>query len=161
MLTRLQVENAKPKDKPVRLFDGRGLYLEISPTGGRYWTRTQHDGKGWLDRKVKRQSVLPLKVRNTEDRSGVGLGHVYVAWMTLSAVPSMNCGSGSDLAPVQIQARTVSIDGCAQERPNSDSCRYVDCIKTCPARAASHRRPSTGRCVVFAAVTDRHIGART
>src|SRR3546814_20632624 len=24
-------------DKPVRLFDGRGLYLEATPTGRRYW----------------------------------------------------------------------------------------------------------------------------
>jgi hypothetical protein len=37
MLTRLEVENARPKDKPYRLFDGRGMYLEISPSGGRYW----------------------------------------------------------------------------------------------------------------------------
>jgi hypothetical protein len=37
MLTRLQVENAKPQDKPVRLFDGRGLYLEVATNGSRYW----------------------------------------------------------------------------------------------------------------------------
>lgn len=37
MLTALQVEHTKPGSKPVRLYDGRGLYLEISPTGGRRW----------------------------------------------------------------------------------------------------------------------------
>jgi integrase len=37
MLTRVQVENAKAKEKAYRLFDGRGLYLEVSPSGGRYW----------------------------------------------------------------------------------------------------------------------------
>jgi hypothetical protein len=38
MLTRVQVENAKAKEKAYRLFDGRGLYLEVHPpvvaTGG-------------------------------------------------------------------------------------------------------------------------------
>lgn len=37
MLTALQVEHTKPGSKPVRLYDGRGLYLEIAPTGGRGW----------------------------------------------------------------------------------------------------------------------------
>jgi len=36
-LTRLQIENAKPQAKPYRLFDGKGLYLEIAPTGARLW----------------------------------------------------------------------------------------------------------------------------
>ncbi len=36
-LTQVAVKNAKPGAKPVRLFDGGGLYLEILPQGGRYW----------------------------------------------------------------------------------------------------------------------------
>lgn len=36
-LTDTAVRNAKPRDKPVRLFDGGGLYLEIAPTGGKLW----------------------------------------------------------------------------------------------------------------------------
>ncbi len=28
---------AKPKDKPYKLSDGEGLYLEVHPSGGRYW----------------------------------------------------------------------------------------------------------------------------
>jgi hypothetical protein len=35
VLTRLKIESVKPSPKRQRLFDGRGLYLEISPTGGR------------------------------------------------------------------------------------------------------------------------------
>lgn len=37
MLTRLKIESVKPSLKRQRLFDGRGLYLEISPAGGRWW----------------------------------------------------------------------------------------------------------------------------
>jgi len=37
MLTDTAVRNAKPSDKPIRKFDGGGLYLEIAPTGGKLW----------------------------------------------------------------------------------------------------------------------------
>lgn len=36
-LTDAAVRRAKPADKPVRLYDSGGLYLEIAPNGGRYW----------------------------------------------------------------------------------------------------------------------------
>jgi hypothetical protein len=31
------IRNAKPGVKPVRLFDGGGLYLEVAPSGGKWW----------------------------------------------------------------------------------------------------------------------------
>ena len=37
MLTDIQIKNAKPAEKPVRLSDGGGLYLEVSPAGGKLW----------------------------------------------------------------------------------------------------------------------------
>ena len=36
-LTARQVETAKPKEKSYKLFDGGGLYLEITAKGSRYW----------------------------------------------------------------------------------------------------------------------------
>ncbi len=36
-LTDTQVKNAKAKDKPYRLFDGGGLYLEVMPIGSKLW----------------------------------------------------------------------------------------------------------------------------
>ncbi len=36
-LTNAAIRNAKPSEKPVKLFDGGGLYLEVSPTGGKWW----------------------------------------------------------------------------------------------------------------------------
>lgn len=36
-LTDVSVRKAKPSDKTQRLFDGGGLYLEISPAGGKWW----------------------------------------------------------------------------------------------------------------------------
>lgn len=37
MLTDTAIRKAKPADKPRRMFDGGGLYLEVSPAGGKWW----------------------------------------------------------------------------------------------------------------------------
>lgn len=37
MLTAKEIQNAKPAPKLYRMFDARGLYLEVNPAGGRYW----------------------------------------------------------------------------------------------------------------------------
>ncbi len=45
-LTATAVKNAKPGEKSRRLFDERGLYLEISPKGGKWWRfKYRIDGK--------------------------------------------------------------------------------------------------------------------
>jgi integrase len=36
-LTDMQVRNAKPKEKPYKLFDGGGLFLNVAPSGSRTW----------------------------------------------------------------------------------------------------------------------------
>ncbi|MEQ8205574.1 MAG: integrase arm-type DNA-binding domain-containing protein [Woeseia sp.] len=36
-LTDTTISNAKPAAKPQRLFDGGGLYLEVAPSGGKWW----------------------------------------------------------------------------------------------------------------------------
>lgn len=36
-LSDLAIRGAKPSDKPVRMFDGGGLYLEVSPAGSKLW----------------------------------------------------------------------------------------------------------------------------
>ncbi|MBI5593926.1 MAG: DUF4102 domain-containing protein [Deltaproteobacteria bacterium] len=37
LLTGVKNKNAKPTDKPFKLFDGGGLYLLVAPTGGKLW----------------------------------------------------------------------------------------------------------------------------
>ncbi|MBK7135407.1 MAG: integrase arm-type DNA-binding domain-containing protein [Rhodocyclales bacterium] len=45
-LTDTAIRNAKPGKKPLKLFDDRGLYLEISPSGGKWWRlKYRFDGK--------------------------------------------------------------------------------------------------------------------
>jgi integrase len=45
-LTDTAVRNAKPGDKPVKMFDERGLFLIVTPAGGKWWRlRYKFDGK--------------------------------------------------------------------------------------------------------------------
>src|SRR5262249_3134840 len=36
-LTDIRVRSAKPREKSYKIADGGGLYLEVSPGGGKYW----------------------------------------------------------------------------------------------------------------------------
>lgn len=36
-VTAIQLRAAKPKERPYRITDGRGLYVEVVPTGAKYW----------------------------------------------------------------------------------------------------------------------------
>lgn len=45
-LTDTAIRNAKPSPKPVKLFDERGLFLIVTPSGGKWWRfRYKFDGK--------------------------------------------------------------------------------------------------------------------
>ncbi len=37
MLTDTKVKALKAKDKPYKVFDARGLYLQVRPNGSKYW----------------------------------------------------------------------------------------------------------------------------
>ncbi len=51
-LTDTAIRNTKPAEKSLRLFDERGLYLEVSPAGGKWWRL-----KYRFNRKEKRISL--------------------------------------------------------------------------------------------------------
>ena len=69
-LTDTAIRNAKPTQKPYKLFDERGLYLEVSPAGGKWW-RLKYRSNG----KEKRLSLgvypdVSLKdARNRRDQA--------------------------------------------------------------------------------------------
>jgi len=46
MLSDTQIRSTKPAAKALRLYDERGLYLEVTPSGGRWWRlKYRHDGR--------------------------------------------------------------------------------------------------------------------
>lgn len=51
-LTDIVIRNAKPIDKPIRMYDSGGLYLELAPAGGKWWRL-----KYRFDKKEKRLSL--------------------------------------------------------------------------------------------------------
>ncbi len=51
-LTDVRIKQAKPREKPYKLADERGLYLEIAPAGGKWWRF-----KYRFDKKEKRLSL--------------------------------------------------------------------------------------------------------
>ncbi|GBH28828.1 Arm DNA-binding domain-containing protein [Sphingobium xenophagum] len=56
-LSSLALSKAKPRDKPYKLADGHGLYLLVTPQGGRYWRMNyRFDGKA----KTMAMGVFPL-----------------------------------------------------------------------------------------------------
>lgn len=45
-LTDVAIRHTKPGGRPLRLFDGNGLYLEVSPSGGKWWRlKYRYEGK--------------------------------------------------------------------------------------------------------------------
>jgi Arm DNA-binding domain len=73
-LTDSMARNAKPAAKAVRMFDRDGLYLEISPHGGKWW-RLKYRYAG----KEKRVSLgvypeVNLKMARAHDRGAPAAG---------------------------------------------------------------------------------------
>ena len=45
-LTDIKIKQAKPKGKPYKLADERGLYIEVAPSGGKWWRfKYRYEGK--------------------------------------------------------------------------------------------------------------------
>ena len=45
-LCALEIRNAKPKETPYKLFDGGGLYLLVTPAGGKHWKMKYRQANG-------------------------------------------------------------------------------------------------------------------
>lgn len=65
-LTDAKIRNAKPGEKPIKLFDERGLYLEVAPSGGKWWRlKYQFEGK---DRRISLGVYPEIGLKEARDR---------------------------------------------------------------------------------------------
>ena len=65
-LTDTAIRNARPSQKPVKLFDERGLYLEVSPAGGKWWRlKYRFDGK---EKRVSLGVYPDVSLKDARDR---------------------------------------------------------------------------------------------
>lgn len=72
-LTDTAIRRARPAEKPVRMFDGGGLYLEISPAGGKLWRFKYRFGGKEKRLALGAYPVVPLSGYRDED-SGAWIG---------------------------------------------------------------------------------------
>lgn len=67
-LTDTVIRNAKPADKPYKLYDGGGLYIEITPSGGKLWRlKYRYAGKEKLQALGKYPAVSLSAARSRRD----------------------------------------------------------------------------------------------
>jgi hypothetical protein len=99
---------AKPDKTPVPVFTGhpasRMVYSYGHGNSYKHATltaRRAHHANGWIDPAILPGTPISY-VRNTEDRSIAGLGHVLLSWRTTSGPPRLPChGSHCQLQAVQ------------------------------------------------------------
>jgi len=65
-LTDTTIRNAKPSEKPRRLFDGGGLYLEVAPAGGKWWRLKYRFGG--RDKRISLGVYPAVRLRDARDR---------------------------------------------------------------------------------------------
>jgi integrase len=76
-LTELKIRNAKAKDQPYRLADGGGLYLYVSPAGGKLWRwKYRFEGKEKLMSfgAYPEVSLLAARTAHQEHRTKLAAG---------------------------------------------------------------------------------------
>lgn len=65
-LTDTAIKNTKPGAKAVRLFDGEGLYLELAPSGGRWW-RLKYRFSG-LEKRISLGTYPAVSLKAARDK---------------------------------------------------------------------------------------------
>jgi hypothetical protein len=61
-----KIRNAKSGEKPMRLFDERGLYLEVSPASGKWW-RLKYRFRG-REKRLSLGVYLDVPLNDARDR---------------------------------------------------------------------------------------------
>lgn len=65
-LTDVIIRNSKPKDKTYKLSDEKGMYLEISPSGGKWWRlKYRIDGK---EKRISLGTYPEVSLKDARDR---------------------------------------------------------------------------------------------
>ncbi|MBP7865975.1 MAG: tyrosine-type recombinase/integrase [Acidobacteria bacterium] len=69
-LTDVQIRKAKPREKPYKLADGRGLYLYVKPNGSRLWRMDTHVSGRWNTLSFGEYPLISLReARDKRDES--------------------------------------------------------------------------------------------
>jgi hypothetical protein len=147
MLTDTAIRKAKPNDKVQRLFGGCGLYLELAPSGGKWW-RLKYRFEG----KEKRLSLgtypdtglAAARSRRDEARKLLAAGVDPGEQRKAAKVANAERGGNSFTAVAdELSARpgALAADGRGRRAGRLDPCRRVRLLRS---RAAVARRAGIG-----------------
>lgn len=50
------IKNLKPKEKPYKKFDGKGLFINVTPAGGKYWRLKYRFGWSQIAQTLKQKT---------------------------------------------------------------------------------------------------------
>ncbi|WP_420237363.1 integrase arm-type DNA-binding domain-containing protein [Telmatobacter bradus] len=106
-LTDTQIRKAKQSDKPYRMSDGGGLYLQIVPSGGKLWRwKYRFDGKEKLMALGKYPDVSLAQAR---ERHAVSAAYIHAR--CLQPRTKMMQGWADYLEHTQQRGVVVTISG--------------------------------------------------
>lgn len=66
-LTDIALRNAKPEDKPYKLTDEKGLYLLVTPSGGRLW-KLKFRNKAGVEKKLSIGAYPNVRLKQARER---------------------------------------------------------------------------------------------
>jgi|ERR1022692_4093871 hypothetical protein len=145
-LTDLAVRAALPGGKTIRLFDSGGLYLEVAPSGGKWW-RLKYRYAG-VEKRIS-LGTIPLTslkaARLARDRAKAGVGRRRRPQRTTTRQE----GGDPDCTAAEARRRRDSMAGASLfrvEARNARSDRRIVAQRCVPQnRLTTHRRSTAAR----------------
>ena len=139
-LTDTQVRNAKAKDKTYRLFDGGGLYLEVTATGSKLW---RMKFKQALSALLKTEAAKSRKQRRTlkqshEDLKELGFEGPYDRVAAFARV--WRAGQSDRVDPASKRTTVVHLSEMAPHICDSGDCAFG---RTCQGDKSEGRKYPT------------------
>uniref|UniRef100_UPI001F58F7FE tyrosine-type recombinase/integrase n=1 Tax=Sphingobium sp. Sx8-8 TaxID=2933617 RepID=UPI001F58F7FE len=117
-LTAVAIKAAKGRDKPYKLTDGDGLFLYVTPNGGRYWRMNyRHLGKqktlafgvypdtGLADAREQRDAARKLLARGEDPAERIKLDRIAA---TVAASNSFKAVADEWLVKVELEDRSAA-----------------------------------------------------
>ena len=107
MLTDIKIRNAKPNKKPLKLFDGGGLFLLVTPSGSKWWRLKYRFGGKEKQLSLGVYPDINLKeARERRDQARKQLAHEIDPGVNRKAVKAAQLDSNANT--YEVIARTIT-----------------------------------------------------
>ncbi len=139
-LSEMQVRNSKPQAKQVTLFDGGGLFLLVTPTGGKLWRfKYRYQGKEKIIAlgaypEISLSVVYRIKLNAKHDLPtryatlAHELGHVYCGHVGGDPMNRWPCRTRLPLPVQELEAEAVAWLVCQRNGVRTKSKEYLQSL---------------------------------